>query len=278
MMVLTVSVASLPQQSLLPLLNSLITTHPSLKPTILSLIPRPSLDTAIQAIISASRKLHDAYPYSNGEQSTSFGFTPGISSSARAGGFGSTGFGFGQPSSFGQQNPLNSGGMREEYIVSRLRPHITDFVSACTSYLPYFSYISASHDTPTHVQAPSHTQSHAAALQSQHKDKSHPSETFQFLYSLTTEILSQPTLTQSSLVPLLLPRLADEWRAWVNRVDEVVNRQHGMFGKEVVESWERGLDEFAQAKGNGLEAMQAVRDQWVSKVGWLVGRQPMEEL
>lgn len=166
--------------------------------------------------------------------------------------------------------------MREEYILSRLRPHITDFVNACFSYLPYFSYITTSADTHGHV--PSHTHSHAAALQSQHKDKSHPSETFQYLYALTSEVLSQPTLTQSSLVPLLLPRLADEWKAWVDRVDEAVNQKGGMFGKEAVGSWERGLDEFAQVKGNGLEVMREVRDRWVVKVGWLVGRQPMEEL
>lgn len=135
-------------------------------------------------------------------------------------------------------------------------------------------------DTPAipQDQTSSHTQSHAAALQSQHKDKSHPSETFQYLHALTSEVLSQPALTQTSLVPLLLPRLAEEWKAWVDRVDEIVNRQGGMFGKEVVGSWERGLDEFAQVKDNGLDVMRDVRDRWVSKVGWLVGRQPMEEL
>ena len=234
----------------------------------------------MQVIIAASRKLHDAYPYSNGQQSTSFGFSSGSLNSSRPSGFGPAGFGFGQMPSFGHQAPSTIGGMREEYVVSRLRPHISEFVSACFSYLPYFSYISMSPDTPAipQDQTSSHTQSHAAALQSQHKDKSHPSETFQYLHALTSEVLSQPALTQTSLVPLLLPRLAEEWKAWVDRVDEIVNRQGGMFGKEVVGSWERGLDEFAQVKDNGLDVMRDVRDQWVSKVGWLVGRQPMEEL
>lgn len=93
-----------------------------------------------------------------------------------------------------------------------------------------------------------------------------------------THLLSQPPLTQSSLAPLLLPRLLEEWKAWVDRVDEVVNREGGMFGQEEVRNWERGLDDFAAAKGYGLEAMKEVRDRWVLKVGWLVGRQPMEEL
>lgn len=75
-----------------------------------------------------------------------------------------------------------------------------------------------------------------------------------------------------------MPRLTQEWKAWVERVDQVVNRDGGMFGQEVVRSWESGLDRFADSKGDGVEAMRAIRDQWVSKVGWLVGRQPMEEL
>lgn len=90
-------------------------------------------------------------------------------------------------------------------------------------------------------------------------------------------ILSQPSLTRTELLPAILPRLAEEWKGWVARVDEVVNKEGGMFGQEAVRGWERGLDEFAHAKGDGLEVMRVIRDQWVLKVGWLVGRQPMEE-
>ena len=62
--------------------------------------------------------------------------------------------------------------------------------------------------------------------------------------------------------------------AWIQKVDETVNRQGGMFGSETVESWIRGLDEMAGSKmGEGGENMMgAVRDLWVSKVGWMVGR------
>lgn len=67
--------------------------------------------------------------------------------------------------------------------------------------------------------------------------------------------------------------------AWTDKVDEVVNRQAGMFGSETVRSWERGLDNFADSKVSEVSSfMRAVRDRWVSKVGWLVGRQAMEEL
>lgn len=47
-----------------------------------------------------------------------------------------------------------------------------------------------------------------------------------------------------------------------------------MFGGETVKGWAKDLDRFADAKvgGDGWESMREVRDKWVSKVGWLVGR------
>ncbi|PCH33880.1 hypothetical protein WOLCODRAFT_135369 [Wolfiporia cocos MD-104 SS10] len=279
-----VLLASLPPQSLLPLLTSLLAAQPSLKSTVLSLIPRPTLDTAMQALAVSANKLRDAYPYSTSPfsqpgPSYSPGFGMGSFASNRAGSPSPAGFGFGRPSAVSafsstpSQPPNN--GMRDEYIINRMRPHITEFVSACLSYLPYFSYAAPPSSSPSQKL---HTQSHAAALQLQHKDRSHPTETYLFLSALTTHVLNQPPLAQASLAPLLLPRLTDEWRAWIDRVDQLVNREGGMFGSETVRSWERGLDELAQAKGNGFEVFRQLRDMWVSKVGWLLGRQAMEEL
>ena len=166
--------------------------------------------------------------------------------------------------------------MRDEYIVSRIRPHIADFVSACNAYFPYFSYVTTS-TLSMGVSASHSSQSDASTLQSLHKDKSHPSETFLFLQTVMNHVLSQPPLTRTELLPAILPRLTEEWKGWISRVDEVVNKEGGMFGQEAVRGWERGLDEFAHTKGDGLEVMREIRDQWVLKVGWLVGRQAMEE-
>ncbi|KAF8230655.1 hypothetical protein L208DRAFT_1423751 [Tricholoma matsutake] len=262
-----VLLASLPSESLLPLLTSLLDAQPSLKSVVLSLIPRPTVDTAIQALAQSSRKLRDAYPYSTAPSSTTFSF--------------------GRPQNiagFGQSvSNTNNSGMRDSYIISRLRPHITDFVAACFSYLPYFSSITS----PTSASQDSnpsdhHIASHSTTLWFLHKGKSHPSESFLFLSAVTNHMLSQAPLTQSSLGPLLLPRLCDEWNAWINRVDDVVNREGGMFGSDTVRSWERVLDEFAERKEfEGVNVLRGVRDLWVSKVGWLIGRtvqQPMDEL
>ncbi|KAF8898827.1 hypothetical protein BD779DRAFT_1485717 [Infundibulicybe gibba] len=261
-----VLLASLPPQSLLPLLMSLLHSQPSLKTNILQLLPRPTLETATQALARSSKQLRDAYPYSN---SSPMHHSPPST----------TAFGFGSEPNGNRSGPVlapGNGGMRDSYITSRLRPHISDFVAACISYLPYFSLLPSPTTTP-----PLHPQSHVAALQTLHKDR-HPSESFIFLSSMTNHLLSQPPLTQSSLWPLLLPRLLEEWKAWVDRVDQVVNQEGGMFGSETVRAWERGLDEMAESKFcEGTDVMRMVRDRWVTKVGWLVGRiiqQPMEEL
>lgn len=251
----------------------------------LSLIPRPTLDTATQAIERSARKLLDAFPYSAapgipGQVSTPFNSAATGFGAQKVSTFG--GFGSSRPSPFGHppQDHSHTAGMRDEYILSRLRPHVQEFVSACSSYLPYFSYVDTASLSELATKSAAHIESHAFALQSQHKDKSHPSETFLFLHAMMTHALAQPPLTQSSLLPQVMPRLVLEWKAWVARVDQIVNREGGMFGQETVRSWERGLDELAQSKGNGVEVMREVRDQWVSKVGWLVGRQspqPMDE-
>ncbi|KAL4266948.1 Tethering factor for nuclear proteasome STS1 [Pleurotus pulmonarius] len=249
--------ASLPSQSLLPILTSLIRVNPSLKSLILPLIPRPTMETAIQALAASAKKLRDAYPYHN--PST---FTPSQQPAA------SLGFGFGLGASSRSVVPsTSSGGMRESYVLSRLTPHINDFVAVAIAYLPYFSYIArVGPSTST-------SQSHSAALQALQKDKTHPSESFAFLSALTTHVLSQPELTLTALLPQILPRIAQEWKAWVERVDEIVNRQRGMFGRDTVLQWERTLDEYATAKGpEQVQIFREIRDQWIAKVGWLVGR------
>jgi Cut8, nuclear proteasome tether protein len=268
---LTPPQATLPTQSLLPLLNSLIQSQPTLKPVILSLIPRPSLDTALQALSQSAKRLRDAYPYSNHPPSQTsltsalgfgFGSNPVSRPTSYSHSSSSLGFGSHVPlQTFGVSSSTSSdtaGGMREEYIVSRLRPHINDFVASFQSYLPYFTQRTFPHSSET-PQPP-------------RRDRCPPTETFLFLQSLTSHILAQPSLTQATLVPSILSRLLDEWKVWVVHVDDVVNRQGGMFGEETVRSWERVLDEFSDVKGNGLESLREIRDSWIAKVGWLIGR------
>ncbi|KAJ3552256.1 hypothetical protein NM688_g4247 [Phlebia brevispora] len=211
-----VLLASLPPETLLPLLMSLISSQPALKPSVLALIPRPTLQTASQAIAKSAKKLLDAFPYST------TGTPPPDYATTRSQDFSmAPSFGFGRPvhafHTAHTPDTHHTAGMRDEYIISRLRPHIQE-LSTGTCLTPR---------RPT-----------------------------SFLHALTAHIYEQPPLTQSLLIPQLLPRLIQEWNAWIDRVDQVVNREGGMFGQEVVRSWERGLDEFASAKGNALQPLR----------------------
>ncbi|KAH8120277.1 hypothetical protein DFH11DRAFT_48487 [Phellopilus nigrolimitatus] len=258
--------ASLPPQSLLPILTSLIQTNPSLKPTVLSLIPRPTLDTALDVVNQAAKKLRDEYPYSSSSPPP-FSLQPMTASF----GFGSNTFGANRASNTPSSNSLtgfgrssqSNYGMRDAYVVSRLRPLITEFVSTAFSYMPYFSYTSEA------------SSSHAAQT-GKEKIYAHPSETFGYLSTLTDHLLSQPPLCQSSLAPLLLPRLIQEWIAWVNRVDLYL-KEGGMFGSGVAQGWAEALDRYAEARVQGINGdlengLKSVRDRWISAAGWLVGR------
>lgn len=250
---ISVNTASLPPQSLLPILTSLLTSHPTLKDNILALIPRPTLETAVQALNIAVKKLRDAYPYSTTQGTLGFGSNP----------FDTSRTGWGQPAARSAPHPSNSG-MRDSYVISRLRPHVLEYVSTAFSYMPYFSFrenAGQSHQARTGKEAV----------------VSHPTETFAYLSALTSHLMTQPPLAQQLLTTELMSRLVDEWSAWIYKVDTYVNKEGGMFGVEVVKAWARALDEFAEAKvqnkNGGMEVgLRTVRDRWVSQVGWLIGR------
>jgi len=249
--VLTADSASLPPQNLLPLFMNLLKAKPSLKSDILSLIPKPTIEIAVQAIEEASKKLREAYPYSNTPStSVSFGFGSALSSSH---------------SSSPHSNP--GGGMRDAYIISRIESQITEFVSCCMSYLPYFTA-----NPSTNPQPPSGSQL-AQTIQLVHKQNSHPSETFHFLAKVMDQVMSQPSLAISSIAPQLFPRLQVEWNMWVDGIDDWVNNQGGMYGSEAVRTWERMLDQLAESRAEEVsQMMRPIRDRWVARVGWLVGR------
>jgi hypothetical protein len=243
----------------------------------MSLIPRPTLDTVLQGLAQAAKKLRDAYPYSStsGPTFSSTSSTPsasfGFGAAGHSNGFGasSANFGFAQPA----QSSLFEWGapaapqasqraaQRDEYILSRLRQPISEFTSACFSYLPYFSYT-------TNTSQSSATQSRPPP----------PSEVFSFLYALTSHILAQPAIAQAELGSQLSVRLGEEWKSWVVRLDGFLNREGGMVSSETARTWIRGLDELAEAKLGGMEVMAEVRQQWVASVGWLVGMRPQIQL
>ncbi|KAG8746690.1 hypothetical protein FRC10_003994 [Ceratobasidium sp. 414] len=251
-----VLLASLPSESLLPLLTSLITSQPSLKPLVLSLIPQPSVETAIQALNNSAKTLRDAYPYAQSPQppaSTSFGFGSSFGTSVSMHAPSSTAFGF-RPAATSHTN----GAMREDYIRNRIRPSVTEFVSTATSYLTYFSLLpSPQNPNPQYSRSSLH-------------------DSFAYLCALTAHIMRAPPLARALLLEntILFPKILSEWNMWVDRLDIEVNQNGGMFSGEAVKEWERSLDELTKEgpPPGQVGNMQPVRDKWIGKVGWMVGR------
>ncbi|CAA7258659.1 unnamed protein product [Cyclocybe aegerita] len=242
-----VLIASLPPQSLLPILAGLLKAQPSLKSTILPLIPRPSAQEAIEALKKASQKLHEKYPYSSGSVFSS------------------------QPL-FCMPQPQPA--MRDEYILSRIRPHVVEFVSTCVSYLPYFSY------KPPSSQSTNKQSTSSSPLQSMQHDKFQPAETFRFLADVTKLISDHQPLMISELEPLVLPRLTQEWETWLKNLDHLVNRDGFLLSVHVVRSWEVEIEKLGDSRAQGLaHLMRTVLQHYPLKEGWenrLRGTPPMQ--
>ncbi|QRW27215.1 cut8 domain protein [Rhizoctonia solani] len=192
-----------------PALTSLISSQPNLKPLVISLIPQPSVQVAIQALDASAKVIRDTYPYSQTTQptsstSTSFGFGSSFGAPASMHAPASTSFGF-------RTNSQPSGPMREDYIRSRIRPSPAPLAPSTS---PKFTRASL-HDS------------------------------FAYLCALTVHIMRAPPLARALLLDnsILFPKLIHEWSAWVDCLDVEVNQNGGMFSAEAVREWERSLDE-----------------------------------
>jgi len=176
--------------------------------------------------------------------------------------------------------------MRDTYIQGRLRPVVAEFAATARSYLVYFTSIPG--NTAQSSSSPSASTSSPPSLP---PELSHPSETFAYLHAITVHIHRLPPLARnllSSESTAILVRLHKEWQAWLDRLDVHVNRSGGMYGSEAVRTWERGLEEMVVFEDKdikegitvdlgpesrlGARPMRSLRDTWVAKVGWLIGR------
>jgi hypothetical protein len=246
--------ALLPPQALMPMISSILKQNPSLKPTILSLMPRPSLDSALQALSASAAKLKNAHPYAHPPTVSSLGFDSSNSQ-----------FPFERRSDNGISMYApghHHSGMRDSYVQSRIAPYLAEFTTNVQSVLPFFSLLPLSSPSP----------SSSAEL------KVHPSETFTYLAAVTREIIALPHISQAALRATLIPRIMSEWKGWLHRVDQYINQEAGMFGLTTLKTWEQGLDDFANLSSDsslGLEYLRQIRDDWVERLGCLVGRMPM---
>ncbi|KAH7104655.1 hypothetical protein BKA62DRAFT_692934 [Auriculariales sp. MPI-PUGE-AT-0066] len=233
-----VLIARLPPDEPRNILLKLMAEHPELKVEVLAMIPPPDLVMAKHALSEAARKVRDAYPFSQSSSSSSFGA--------------STSFGFGTSFSSGAAAAVPSATtQRPEYIMSRIQPSVDGFISTVHTYLPYFSYVSATAGQPP----------------------PNAFDSFSFLTLITESMLEQQPLAVDALSHGLRQRLVQEWTAWIEQLSLAVNQQGRMFAQSLVQDWVNRLDAFANHTHAALgQDMRAIRDMWVQRVGWLIGR------
>lgn len=242
---------------MLPILTSLLSEHPTLKSTILSKIPKPTLATALNALNRAAKKLRDEHPYTAPSTMQPFHQTP----------LGNSIYHSKRPMDLASDNNgPGYGFQREQYILDRLRPAVNDYASTALSYLRYFSSLPSDNVMPS------------SSCKDEREDV-HPTETFEYLSVVTEHLLTQNAHCQRVLSPLLLPRLLQEWIAWVDKVDMSL-KEGGMFGANVAQNWINTLDRYTKAKVVGLNddleaGFREIRDRWLAAAGFLVGRRSM---
>ena len=253
---------------------------PQINPTQLSLIPCPTAETTRDAILDAVKKLREAVPYS-ATLSSSFPSTPQIPGTPTSSSGNSLGLGF----AFGAATSSTSGfafeaasvrpsptpQQRDSYVLNRLRPAVQAFTATVGSYLPYFSLV------PVPVTLASLQQRNRQPQRSQVNSKppSH-SETFTVLSTLTSSLLTLPLAAAQALNQQsdLHSRVVTEWKAWLHSLDNHVNLEGEIFGREMAQSWLTALEAFSVGKpagtGHALGSGLAFGTNWSGggRSGW----------
>ncbi|GEM12068.1 nuclear envelope, Cut8 family protein [Rhodotorula toruloides] len=168
--------------------------------------------------------------------------------------------------------------LRPEYIFSRVRLQLEEYVSEAKRYLSLF----------VPAQQPT------GALSED--NLAHPSTAFQFLHALTSSLLrlesTLPSSPSASLTPSsppsnplaghLVPLTLNAWHLFITRLSSAINTQGRVLPTSLAQSWFDQVDALAVSSflGAGIggerasqvrKAMEGVRERMRREVGWLVG-------
>ncbi|KAK9897205.1 hypothetical protein P389DRAFT_188866 [Cystobasidium minutum MCA 4210] len=257
------ALASLSKPALLSVLTSLLATQPSLKSTVLSLLPAPSLESFTSTLQSAEKKVLDALPVGRNLRDEY------IWSRIRA--------------------PL------EEYI-AEARLALSQFCPSSTS----LSSLSSSSE---HEASSAQTQQHPATIfsflftltQSVRKlEVILPRAPLPFGTPRTSNnnssasINNPSSLNQNDPLVCFLPALINQWHVLVTKLSNLVNQNGRVLSAEMVRNWFKQLDALVDVDTSasttsttnntendstsvGRKACEAVRERFVKELGWLVG-------
>ncbi|BGP29152.1 hypothetical protein JCM10296v2_000890 [Rhodotorula toruloides] len=165
--------------------------------------------------------------------------------------------------------------LRPDYIFSRVRLPLEEYVSETKRYLSLF----------VPAQQPTGPLSE--------DNLAHPSTAFQFLHALTSSLLrlestlpssnssSTPSLPSSNpLASHLVPLTLNAWHLFLTRLSSAINTQGRVLPTSLVQSWFDQVDALAVLNSLGMgadkgsqvrKAMEGVRERMRREVGWLIG-------
>ncbi|BGP13128.1 hypothetical protein JCM10213_000869 [Rhodosporidiobolus nylandii] len=171
--------------------------------------------------------------------------------------------------------------LRPDYILSRIRAPLEEYVSDTRRYLGLF--------------VPPQPGTSATS----EEDLTHPSTAFQFLHALTASLIrlevamppSPPSsatnpATANPLASHLLPALLNAWHLFLSRLSASINQHGRVLPSSLINGWFTKLDELAPLAPSPFDAfraggaqphsevrrlMEGVRDRARKEVGWLVG-------
>jgi len=173
-------------------------------------------------------------------------------------------------------------GLRDEYVWSRVRSSLEEYVSEGRQFLTVFCPPSTSSPGPSGSTV---------------NETLHPSTTFTFLATLTASIRriedilpipqssNDPHLYRSNpndpLSSHLLPSLLNHWHLFITKISHNVNQLGRIISAETVRSWFRQLESLNQSNRNdrlSTRAIEGVRERLVKEIGWTVGIRPLNNL
>jgi hypothetical protein len=169
--------------------------------------------------------------------------------------------------------------LREEYVWGRVRGTLEEYIAECRHYLGVFC------PTPTTAEG---------------SESRHPSETFAFLFTLSSSIRRVETLLprpafianahqfrmnpNDPLSSHLIPLVMNQWHIFATKLSHAVNRQGRILSADTVRGWFRQLEQLSEPTppqanmgfvrcGDGLaqRSMEGVKDRFVREIGWTVG-------
>lgn len=267
--------AGLSKPALLSVFTSLLSSHPSLKPVVLALLPAPSFDSFSATLQAMERRVLEALPVGGNILRQEYVYTriraplEEYVAELRL--------------ALGQFCPVGGGGV----LAGQVHGHTTTTITTAgpTSH-------GQGQDDPATVFA----FLYILTLSVRKLEAVLPRAPLPFSSSssaVQASITNPSTLNHRDPLISLLPPLFNQWHTQITRLGALVNQHGRVLGAEMVRGWFRNLDALINpplplgiaanatnddAASVGRRAAEAVRERFTRELGWLIGVRPQAQV